>query len=191
MTSIKFTESELEQILLMLNFEDCQFSFFNSGSTFLVFRGPGIYSQSQISFRGESMQLPSIAATTIGSFPRPTWLAQTDRSRAIFRLEGAALKEAQDDATALSIRTQERIGLDLLSDGEQRRTGFINHILAAFNGIDLVHEGEKQIYRRRELPRWVPRITGKISRRSPAIVDDLRFAKTQTTSRSKWTCRGQ
>ena len=57
------------------------------------------------------MQLPSIAATTIGSFPRPTWLAQTDRSRAIFRLEGAALKEAQDDATALSIRTQERIGL--------------------------------------------------------------------------------
>ena len=123
------------------------------------------------------MQLPSIAATTIGSFPRPTWLAQTDRSRAIFRLEGAALKEAQDDATALSIRTQERIGLDLLSDGEQRRTGFINHILAAFNGIDLVHEGEKQIYRRRELPRWVPRITGKISRRSPAIVDDLRFAK--------------
>jgi len=63
------------------------------------------------------MELAPIAATTIGSFPRPTWLAQTDRSRALFRLEGAALKEAQDDATALSIHTQERIGLDLLSDG--------------------------------------------------------------------------
>jgi methionine synthase II (cobalamin-independent) len=58
------------------------------------------------------MQLPPIAATTIGSFPRPNWLAQPDRARVIFRLEGDALKEAQDDATALSIHMQEHIGLD-------------------------------------------------------------------------------
>ena len=67
------------------------------------------------------MQLPPIAATTIGSFPRPSWLAQNERSRAVFRLEGAELKQAQDDAGALSGPNQERIGLDLLSDGEQRR----------------------------------------------------------------------
>lgn len=126
------------------------------------------------------MQLPAIATTTIGSFPRPQWLAQTDRSRAIFRLEGEALREAQDDATALCIRTQERIGLDLLSDGEQRRTGFINHILAAFEGVDLEREAVKTIYRRREQPRPVPRIVAKIKRRNPAIVEDLRFAKAQT-----------
>jgi 5-methyltetrahydropteroyltriglutamate--homocysteine methyltransferase len=136
------------------------------------------------------MQLPIIAATTIGSFPRPTWLAQTDRSRALFRLEGAILKEAQDDATALSIHTQERIGLDLLSDGEQRRTGFINHILAAFNGVDLEHEAVKQIYRRREQPRPVPRVVGKISRRVPAIVEDLRFAKAQTSKPIKMDVPG-
>ena len=57
-----------------------------------------------------------------------------------FRLDGAAQKEAQDDATSLNMRTQDQIGLDLLTDGEQRRTGFINHILAAFDGIDLTHE---------------------------------------------------
>jgi 5-methyltetrahydropteroyltriglutamate--homocysteine methyltransferase len=126
------------------------------------------------------MNLPPIAATTIGSFPRPGWLAQVDRSRATFRLEGPELKQAQDDATALSIHTQERIGLDLLSDGEQRRTGFINHILAGFDGIDLEHEAVKQIYRRREQPRPVPRVIGKIERRTPAIVEDLRFAKAHT-----------
>ena len=136
------------------------------------------------------MQLPPIAATTIGSFPRPAWLAQTDRSRAIFRLEGAALKEAQDDATALSIRKQEQMGLDLLSDGEQRRTGFINHILAAFDGIDLTQEGLKKIYRRREQERTVPRIVGKIKRRGPAIVDDLLFAKSQTTKPIKMDVPG-
>ena len=42
------------------------------------------------------MQLPPIAATTIGSFPRPSWLAQNERSRAVFRLEGKdyVIKEA-------------------------------------------------------------------------------------------------
>ena len=136
------------------------------------------------------MQLPPIAATTIGSFPRPGWLAQNDRSRAIFRLEGAALKEAQDDATALNIFTQERIGLDLLSDGEQRRTGFINHILAGFEGIDLEREAVKQIYRRREQPRPVPRVVGKIKRRAPAIVEDFRFAKAQTSKPIKMDVPG-
>jgi 5-methyltetrahydropteroyltriglutamate--homocysteine methyltransferase len=117
-------------------------------------------------------------------------LAQPDRARVIFRLEGETLKEAQDDATALSIHTQERIGLDLLSDGEQRRTGFINHILAGFDGVDLAHEAVKTIYRRREQPRSVPRIVGKIKRRSPAIIDDLRFAKAHTNKPIKMDLPG-
>jgi 5-methyltetrahydropteroyltriglutamate--homocysteine methyltransferase len=136
------------------------------------------------------MQLPPIATTTIGSFPRPSWLGATERSRVAFRLEGPALKEAQDDATSLSIRNQERIGLDLLTDGEQRRTGFIDHILGAFDGIDLERQAVKQIYRRREQPRPVPRIIGKIKRRVPAIVEDLRFAKVQTTKPIKMAVPG-
>jgi 5-methyltetrahydropteroyltriglutamate--homocysteine methyltransferase len=136
------------------------------------------------------MQLPPIAATTIGSFPRPSWLAATERSRVTFRLDGAAQKEAQDDATSLNMRTQEQIGLDLLTDGEQRRTGFINHILAAFDGVDLTHEAVKAIYRRRALERSVPRVVGKIKRSKPAIVDDLRFAKTQTTKPIKMAVPG-
>lgn len=136
------------------------------------------------------MQLPPIAATTIGSFPRPSWLAATERSRVNFRLEGDALKEAQDDATSLNMRTQEQIGLDLLTDGEQRRTGFINHILAAFDGVDLAHEAVKAIYRRRALERSVPRVVGKIKRSKPAIVDDLRFAKMQTTKPIKMAVPG-
>jgi len=136
------------------------------------------------------MQLPPIATTTIGSFPRPAWIGATDRSRVNFRLEGAALKEAQDDATALNMRAQEQIGLDLLTDGEQRRTGFINHILAAFDGVDLAHEAVKAIYRRRALERSVPRVVGRIKRNKPAIVDDLRFAKTQTPKPIKMAVPG-
>jgi 5-methyltetrahydropteroyltriglutamate--homocysteine methyltransferase len=136
------------------------------------------------------MQLPPIATTTVGSFPRPSWLAATERSRVVFRLEGGSLKEAQDDATALNMQSQEKIGLDLLTDGEQRRTGFIDHILAAFDGIDLEETAMKQIYRRREQPRLVPRIIGKVTRRSPAIVADLRFAKAHTNKPIKMAVPG-
>jgi 5-methyltetrahydropteroyltriglutamate--homocysteine methyltransferase len=136
------------------------------------------------------MQLPPIAATTIGSFPRPNWLAVSERTLVKFRLEGADLKEAQDDATRLNMIDQEHMNLDLLTDGEQRRPGFIHHILAAFEGMDLDHQAMKTVYRRREQPRFVPRVVGKIKRRAPAVVDDLRFAKAQTQKPIKMAVPG-
>jgi 5-methyltetrahydropteroyltriglutamate--homocysteine methyltransferase len=137
------------------------------------------------------MQLPPIATTTIGSFPRPAWLGIVhDRSEVDFRLEGELLKEAQDDATRLVIQTQEQLGLDLLTDGEQRRPHFINHVLAAFDGVDLKNPGVKPVYRRREKPHSVPRIVGKIQRRSAAVGGDLRFAKAQTNKPVKMAVPG-
>ena len=76
------------------------------------------------------MQLGPLTTTSIGSFPRPSWLAETDRGHARFRLEGAALREAQDDATVLSLREQEELGLDIVTDGEQRRERFVYHAAA-------------------------------------------------------------
>ncbi|HXG53027.1 MAG TPA: 5-methyltetrahydropteroyltriglutamate--homocysteine methyltransferase [candidate division Zixibacteria bacterium] len=136
------------------------------------------------------MQIPAVATTTIGSFPRPAWLASSERTQVRFRLDGAALREAQDDATRLILHTQEEIGLDLLTDGEQRRTGFIHHVLAAWDGIDLVHQGIKAIYRRREQNRMVPRVVGKIERRRAAVVEDLRFAKAHTRKPIKMAVPG-
>ena len=66
------------------------------------------------------MQLPPVAATTIGSFPRPAWLARTERGSAEFILDGVALIEAQEDATLLSIKDQETAGLDLVKQFSER-----------------------------------------------------------------------
>src|SRR5215813_7181370 len=136
------------------------------------------------------MQFEPLTTTTIGSFPRPAWLAATDRSRATFRLEGEALREAQDDATIITLREQEEIGLDLLTDGEQRREGSIFHMARTWDGIDLVNQATKEIYRRRRQGRVVPRITGKIARRAPATVEDVRFAKAHTARPIKTALAG-
>src|SRR5262245_46561643 len=126
------------------------------------------------------MQLGPLTTTSIGSFPRPNWLAHTERNRVTFRLEGDALRETMDDATIVTLREQEELGIDLVTDGEQRREGFIFHMTRTWDGVDLVNQAQKEVYRRRHQPRSVPRIVGKIKRRGPATVDDLRFAKTYT-----------
>jgi 5-methyltetrahydropteroyltriglutamate--homocysteine methyltransferase len=127
-----------------------------------------------------AMLFGPLTTTSIGSLPRPSWLADTERSRASFRLAGEALREAQDDATLLALREQEAIGLDLLTDGEQRRESFVYHAAATWDGIDLTNQREKETYRNRRSPRVVPRVTGKVKRGAPACLQEVRFAKAHT-----------
>jgi 5-methyltetrahydropteroyltriglutamate--homocysteine methyltransferase len=126
------------------------------------------------------MPFAPLTTTTVGSFPRPTWLAETKRNQLSFRLEGDALKAAMDDAMALVIRDQEQLGLDIFTDGEMRRTTFVFHVAGQWDGVDTEKLATKKIYRNREADRLVPRITGRIVRRAPAAVDDLRAAKSHT-----------
>jgi len=62
--------------------------------------------------------------------------------------------------------------------------------LAALEGFDLDETAVKKIYRRREQERLVPRIVGKVKRRSAAIVDDFLFAKSQTSKPIKMAVPG-
>lgn len=126
------------------------------------------------------MAFGPLTTTSVGSFPRPTWLAHTKRNQLTYRLAGDELKEAMDDAMALVIREQEELGLDILTDGEMRRTTFVFHIAGRWDGVDIERQVNKQIYRNREANRTVPRIVGKIARQTPAAVDDLRTAKIHT-----------
>jgi 5-methyltetrahydropteroyltriglutamate--homocysteine methyltransferase len=137
------------------------------------------------------MDLPPLATTSIGSFPRPRWLAETDRGHARFRLSGAELTEAQDDATAVSIKEQEELGLDIVTDGEQRRERFVYHALSTWDGIDMVNTAVKTRFRGREnYPQVVPRVIGALKRREPACVADVRFAKARTRQPLKLAVAG-
>jgi 5-methyltetrahydropteroyltriglutamate--homocysteine methyltransferase len=136
------------------------------------------------------MTFGPLATTSVGSFPRPIWLAHTKRNQLTYRLDGDELKEAMDDAMALVVREQEELGLDILTDGEMRRTTFVFHIAGQWDGVDIERQINKQIYRNREANRMVPRIVGKIVRHRAAAVDDLRTAKTHTSRPVKMAVPG-
>src|SRR6202166_1089885 len=107
-----------------------------------------------------AMKFGPLMATSVGSLPRPSCLPATERTRATFRLQGEALREAQDDATLLALREQEEIGLDLLTDGEQRRESFVYHAAATWDGIDMTNQREKETYGKRRSRRRGARAPG-------------------------------
>jgi 5-methyltetrahydropteroyltriglutamate--homocysteine methyltransferase len=57
----------------------------------------------------------------IGSWPRPRWLLQSMHEHMEGRLAPADLEAAADDAVRLAVAAQVRSGVDLVTDGEQRR----------------------------------------------------------------------
>jgi 5-methyltetrahydropteroyltriglutamate--homocysteine methyltransferase len=128
--------------------------------------------------------LAPITPTTVGSYPRPATLFERvpgERASVVrFTMDGDALREAQDEAVRGVIRDQEEAGLELIGDGEQRRTNFINHILASWDGIDFEHPTSKTI-RRGHLERLVPTIRGQVTRREAAAVEDIKFLKANTS----------
>src|SRR5438876_12064803 len=140
------------------------------------------------------MDLPPVAVTTVGSLPRQSWLAvhpDPERPNEIrFALEGQALPEALDDATVLAVQQQEAIGLDLISDGEQRRLNFIDYVLASMEGFDLAHLKGREIRRRAGRVRLVPTVVAKVVRRGAILGDDLRFLRERTDRPVKMTVPG-
>ena len=84
---------------------------------------------------------PSCRRRLVGSYPQPLWLVDREklaslappriRAREIWRVPPEFLEEAQDDATLLAIRDQERAGIDIVTDGEARRESYSNRFATA------------------------------------------------------------
>src|SRR5947199_10379489 len=121
----------------------------------------------------------------VGSYPQPDWLIDRGRlagrfpprvrARELWRVDPAYLAQAQDDATLLAIRDQERAGLDILTDGEARRESYSNRFAPALDGVDIDTPGT--VLNRSGKPIPVPRITGKITRRRPVEVRDVELLR--------------
>src|SRR5437773_12328089 len=136
--------------------------------------------------------------TLVGSYPQPEWLIDRGklagrfpprvRAKELWRVPEPYLAEAQDDATLLAIRAQERAGLDIITDGEIRRESYSNRFATALEGIDIDRPGTA--LDRSGHPNPVPRIVGRIRRRHPVEVDDLKFLKRHTNRQVKITVPG-
>jgi 5-methyltetrahydropteroyltriglutamate--homocysteine methyltransferase len=139
-----------------------------------------------------------LPTSLVGSYAQPDWLIDRKklagrfpprvRAQELWRVAPEFLEEAQDDATLLAIRDQERAGLDIITDGEQRRESYSNRFATALEGVDIDNPGTA--LDRSGHPNPVPRIVGKIRRKQPVEVRDVEFLRANTDRLIKITVPG-
>jgi 5-methyltetrahydropteroyltriglutamate--homocysteine methyltransferase len=133
-----------------------------------------------------------LRTTHAGSLPKPSWLADPHHQLfAPWVPPADRLREAQDDAVRLALHDQEEAGVDIVSDGEQRRRHYIWGFLDGLTGTNTVELGKKRTRGGRYVAEQeVARITGELTRPGPIMGPALAFARAHTRSAVKVTLPG-
>jgi 5-methyltetrahydropteroyltriglutamate--homocysteine methyltransferase len=141
---------------------------------------------------------PAIAPLSvmgIGSWPRPRWMLQSLHEYLERRLEEIPFQRTADDAVRLVVAAQERAGVDVLTDGEQRRDSYASFVASRLDNCQLVPitdllpyvddpEGFEAELRALDVPAAEvrhPAILGRLGRSRPLAVHELSFVQGLTT----------
>ncbi len=148
--------------------------------------------------------LPLFPVTTVGSWPRPEPLRRALGDLRRGRIARAAFERVADEAVRDLIVLQEREGCDLLTDGELRRDNFYSFVAGKMDGVrlmslaemlDVVEDkaGFERILEALDVPAYAistPTCVGRIARREPLVLEDLRFVRQHTDRPVKVTLPG-
>jgi len=84
------------------------------------------------------LKLPLLPTTTVGSFPKPPYLIEARRKFADKKLTAEELEKLEEQVTREWIELQEKIGLDVLVDGEIYRGDMVRGKVAEADHRGLV-----------------------------------------------------
>jgi 5-methyltetrahydropteroyltriglutamate--homocysteine methyltransferase len=121
--------------------------------------------------------MPLLPMSTIGSFPKPDRLKRARAESARGALGASDMRRIEEEETIACLQLQERLGLDLLVDGEMYRgdmTTYFAENLEGFKISGLVRSYGNRYYRK-------PVVAGPIRWREPVTVAWFRFAQAQTS----------
>src|SRR5947207_14939082 len=123
--------------------------------------------------------LPGYYCHPIGSLPRPKAVLDLLERRS--EMEPERFSAAMDDAVRFAIRLQEVAGMDVVSDGEWRRTQYIDEFLDRIGGFErcrrFEHAGEVKYTRV---------VVRRIEPGAPVFADDARFLAAATDRPAKF-----
>ncbi|MFT3840107.1 MAG: cobalamin-independent methionine synthase II family protein [Myxococcaceae bacterium] len=138
--------------------------------------------------------LPLFPVTVVGSWPRPPEL-----NRAFARAKRGEIREAElalitEAAVREAVRLQEEAGIDVVSDGEQRRDNFYSFVSGKLDGVQLMSLAEmldvvedkesfRQLLDSLDVPAWSihnPTCVGRIRRREPLAAEEVRALRALT-----------
>ena len=121
----------------------------------------------------------------VGSYPKPDYV-YAGSGRALLDEDGAPLYKLKqaiglvefekrlDQAVIEAIEDQNWAGIDLVTDGEERREHYVYYVLRKLGGIDFERRTEKRI-RNNTYLRQIPTVVEQITYQGPIVVDDYKF----------------
>ena len=132
--------------------------------------------------------------TVVGSWPRSAELIRALRRKEAGEITLAEFNEVADDEVLACIRAQEDAGVDIISDGEQRRDNFYSFAVDKLNGMQLMKVSElldyssdrarmEEVLRALDVPSFAiksPIVIDTISKRHGLALDELAFMKEHT-----------
>lgn len=145
-----------------------------------------------------------LPVTTVGSWPRSPAVRRAQLQRARGLISAEAFERIADSAVVEVLRQQEQAGVDVVTDGEQRRDNFYSFVAEKLTGIrlmsladmlDVVDDkaGFERILQTLDVPAFAinnPTCIGRVERRAALAVDDVRFARQHTDRPIKVTLPG-
>jgi len=137
--------------------------------------------------------------TVVGSWPRPPWLIQALRKRQAGESSFKEFNMVADDAVLASVKQQEDAGVDIVSDGEQRRDNFYSFVVEKLDGIKLMTVAQlldfvkdrasfEESLRALDVPAFAmksPVAVGQVHARDSLALDELKFLKEHTDRKTK------
>ncbi len=131
---------------------------------------------------------PPFHAEHIGSLLRPKWLIDAFRERKAGKIGDGDFERIREDAIRDAVRLQEGAGLQVVTDGEFRRTTYISHFVESCDGLDFRpssfrfydSEGGDHEF-------LAPRCVGKVRRTRALSAEEFGFLETVTDRTIKYT----
>jgi 5-methyltetrahydropteroyltriglutamate--homocysteine methyltransferase len=138
--------------------------------------------------------VPLFPVTMVGSWTRSPELLRAQSRKQRGKISAAQFERVADEAVLETLRLQEDAGVDLVTDGEQRRDNFYSFVAEKLDGVrlmslaemlDLVEDkdGFERILQTLDVPAFSirnPTCVGKIERRAPLAVDEYLFLRQHT-----------
>jgi 5-methyltetrahydropteroyltriglutamate--homocysteine methyltransferase len=138
--------------------------------------------------------LPLFPVTTVGSLPRPLPLLRALKAKRRGDLTEAEFERLADNAVLDALRLQEDAGVDIVTDGEQRRDNFYSFVSDKLEGVRLMSLAEmldyvedkagfEKLLQTLDVPAYSinnPTCVGKIARRRSLAVEEVTFLRQHT-----------
>ncbi|MEE3664420.1 5-methyltetrahydropteroyltriglutamate--homocysteine methyltransferase [Brenneria sp. g21c3] len=120
-------------------------------------------------------QTPPFRADVVGSYLRPQYLHDARAQFSKGELSAEQLKSVEDKAITELVEKQKRAGLQVITDGEFRRSWWHLDFMWALNGVEKTAISKGYVFADKETRAETARLSGKISGENHAFVEHFKF----------------